>query len=399
LGDAYRKLNDYESAMAAYRKADVLAKEPQMQPVEAKVVTFKEESSNSSDAVQGISQGEAAKKAPDLNVGALPLELSVEKNVENTFEAHLIEGIAETSTELQTEVSTESTQSTQQEGSPDFIKMFDDSTSMESESDGDFIKWLEGLSSNEPVADVVEECSSCQTTYSNIENSQVLATSEIQGTETVAEDSVCEPGQIAQDPEEIPAPESAGNDALLSAIKEVVARLPHGEADSPIEHENAIVEEAGPIPDNSIEEPSQKIEIPTAAPVPLHQESSSISAQIWNELGNIYYNIVAYDEAIKALNKALELDQSYAWTYNNLASIYIHKGNFADAVPLLQQGIPLMNEPKDKALLWNRLGDTYRRMDQHEKAADAYQKAMELNPENVSLLTRARFSLLGNCQA
>ena len=59
----------------------------------------------------------------------------------------------------------------------------------------------------------------------------------------------------------------------------------------------------------------------------------------------------------------------------------------------------LMSEAKDKALLWNRLGDAYRRMDQHDNAAAAYKKAVELDPDNVSLLTRARFSLLGNCRA
>ena len=36
---------------------------------------------------------------------------------------------------------------------------------------------------------------------------------------------------------------------------------------------------------------------------------------------------------------------------------------------------------------------------QREKAAAAYKKAVELDPENVSLLTRARFSLLGNCRS
>jgi tetratricopeptide (TPR) repeat protein len=125
----------------------------------------------------------------------------------------------------------------------------------------------------------------------------------------------------------------------------------------------------------------------------------SKSAQIWNELGNIYYNIVAYDEAINALNKAIELDHSYGWTYNNLASIYMHKGNYSRAVPLLQKGIPLMKNSKDRALLWNRLGDAYRRMDQRDRAAAAYKKAVELDPDHVSLLTRARFSLLGNCRA
>jgi len=55
-----------------------------------------------------------------------------------------------------------------------------------------------------------------------------------------------------------------------------------------------------------------------------------------------------------------------------------------------------MNDCKDKALLWNRLGDTFRRLDEHGQAVSAYRKAIELNPENVSLLTRARLSLLGN---
>jgi superkiller protein 3 len=116
-------------------------------------------------------------------------------------------------------------------------------------------------------------------------------------------------------------------------------------------------------------------------------------------LGNIYYNAEAYDEAIHAFKKAIELDQSYGWSYNNLASIYVHKGRYAEAIPLYQKGLQLLDETKDKALLWNRLGDAYRRLDECDKAAAAYQKAIELDPDNVSLLTRARFSLLGNCRA
>ncbi|MGB8213134.1 MAG: tetratricopeptide repeat protein [Anaerolineales bacterium] len=123
------------------------------------------------------------------------------------------------------------------------------------------------------------------------------------------------------------------------------------------------------------------------------------NAHIWNELGNIYSNTGAIDEAVHAFEKAIELDRSYAWSYNNLASLYFHQGRYADAIPLYQQGLQFLGEAKDKALLWNRLGDSYRRLDEHDKAAAAYRKAMELDPDNVSLLTRARFSLLGNCRA
>ena len=123
------------------------------------------------------------------------------------------------------------------------------------------------------------------------------------------------------------------------------------------------------------------------------------NAHLWNELGSIYFNTGAYDEAINAFNKAIELDRSYGWSYNNLAALYSRQGRYKDAIPLYQKGLQFLGEPRDKALLWNRLGDAYRRLDEHDRAAAAYRKAMELDPDNVSLLTRARFSLLGNCRA
>jgi len=123
------------------------------------------------------------------------------------------------------------------------------------------------------------------------------------------------------------------------------------------------------------------------------------NAHIWNELGSIYLNTGAYDEAINAFQKAIELDRSYGWSYNNLAALYSRQGRYRDAIPLYQKGLQFLGEVKHKALLWNRLGDAYRRLDEHDRAAAAYRKAMELDPGNVSLLTRARLSLLGNCRA
>jgi tetratricopeptide (TPR) repeat protein len=123
------------------------------------------------------------------------------------------------------------------------------------------------------------------------------------------------------------------------------------------------------------------------------------NAHLWNELGSIYFNTGAYAEAINAFKKAIELDQSYGWSYNNLAALYARQGHYKDAIPLYQKGLEFLGESRDKAMLWNRMGDAYRRLNEHDRAAAAYRKAMELDPDNVSLLTRARFSLLGNCRA
>ena len=131
----------------------------------------------------------------------------------------------------------------------------------------------------------------------------------------------------------------------------------------------------------------------------VRSKSDSRNALIWNELGNIYFNAGAEDEAISAFQKAINLDGSYGWSYSNLATIYIPKGRYTEAIPLFQKGIDLIDGAKDQALLWNRLGDAYRRLNNHDRAAEAYEKATQLDPSNASLLTRARFSLLGNCKA
>jgi len=107
--------------------------------------------------------------------------------------------------------------------------------------------------------------------------------------------------------------------------------------------------------------------------------------EIWNELGNIYYNAEAYDEAIHAYHRAIELDHGCGQSYSNLASIYIHKEYYAEAILMYQKGIELLDNAKDKAVLWNRLGDAYLRVDDYDDAIAAYQTAAELDPENDAL--------------
>ncbi|HTX91573.1 MAG TPA: tetratricopeptide repeat protein, partial [Anaerolineales bacterium] len=103
------------------------------------------------------------------------------------------------------------------------------------------------------------------------------------------------------------------------------------------------------------------------------------NAVVWNELGHLYYEANSHDEALRAYRKAVELGCASQAAYSNLASIYAHKGQYAEAVPLLQKGIDLLEAAADKAQLWNRLGDAYRRLDDYNNAMAAYRKADELN--------------------
>jgi tetratricopeptide (TPR) repeat protein len=125
-------------------------------------------------------------------------------------------------------------------------------------------------------------------------------------------------------------------------------------------------------------------------------EFETQNANVWNELGNVYFSSGAYDDAIIAYRQSIELDSQFSWAYSNLALAYVQKGRFDEAILLYKHSIELFKNAKDKAISWNRLGNLYRRQQDYDNAIVAYQTADELDPDNISLWLRSRFSLLGN---
>lgn len=122
------------------------------------------------------------------------------------------------------------------------------------------------------------------------------------------------------------------------------------------------------------------------------------SALAWNELGNVFYNAGAYDEASIAYQKAIELDNTPGIALHNLALIHVHKGLYWQAAELFLKSIDYLEDDADKALAWNELGDTYRVMNEYEKAIEAYRTSDLLDPNkdplsnhnNSGLMSKAR---------
>ncbi len=439
LGDAYRKLNDYENAMAAYRKADEL--ELGTASPQTTQATLPEEA----EIAAPLPVAGPAEVQPEPIPAPLPIPGPAEAQPEPVA-ASPVDDVQESPASAETVPVVELV--------PANGELVDNSGTLENESEVDFAKWLEGLAARLPVSPAPDETDAAEIVPQAVEGSpEAEASQEVEGTleieelqeaEAPQEIEVLQEAEVSQEIEGSKETEDPQEIEGSRDFEEYLRTLPSlSEVNGPAETEAAsqdcaaaeaisesdqaeislaslgdpastFIEPAAEDPELEDTQPVKTSPRHSVSPLPpaerLNVEKEAVtvtekadfdakSAQIWNELGNIYYNIVAYDEAINALNKAIELDHSYGWTYNNLASIYIHKGSYAEAIPLLQRGIPLMRESKDKALLWNRLGDAYRRMDQHDKAAAAYKKAVELDPDNVSLLTRARFSLLGNCRA
>lgn len=128
-------------------------------------------------------------------------------------------------------------------------------------------------------------------------------------------------------------------------------------------------------------------------------EPNSRSAQVWLELGNLFFKSGAYKEAANAYANAVKIDPSSGWAHSNLAMSFVFQGRYKEAVSVYLKSIELFNSDKDKAVSWNRLGNVYRKMNDEDNARKAYQAAVILSDEKTNLLTRTRFSLLGNCYA
>ncbi len=102
---------------------------------------------------------------------------------------------------------------------------------------------------------------------------------------------------------------------------------------------------------------------------------------IWNELGNVYIKMGAIDDAISAYLKAIEMNPGYGWPYSNMAYAHVQKGDYEEAVRLYKKSIELLFVNKDKAISWNRLGDTYRYLQDYNNAMNAYQTADQLSKD------------------
>jgi len=124
---------------------------------------------------------------------------------------------------------------------------------------------------------------------------------------------------------------------------------------------------------------------------------NSQNPQVWIELGNLFFKAAAYNDAVEAYTKAVKIDPASGWAHSNLAMSLVYQGKYKEAIPVYLKSIELFTSGKDKAVSWNRLGNVYRRMNDSENAKKAYKNAADLSDEKESLLTRARFSLLGNC--
>src|SRR5215510_1165490 len=92
--------------------------------------------------------------------------------------------------------------------------------------------------------------------------------------------------------------------------------------------------------------------------------------EFWNELGNIFNAIVAYQQ------KTIEFNKRFVNPWLRLGTVFDQNDHNAESLQAHKKAIEI---DQDSSANWLSLGDVYFKMGSFEDAADAYSKAIELN--------------------
>jgi tetratricopeptide (TPR) repeat protein len=349
LGNVHRKLNQYEQALDAFHQADQLDKD------NAGFRDDMDEVAEGPTVVQSMPDGNGA---PTTRLNFSPIELIIAQSRAEEAASHVAEDAGSAAAAMHDR------QADPQPAVQVQTQAADNAAS------------APAVSEEQPTQAVEEAASAGEETVTVVVPDTVETFTEtLPAADNTTETS--EPVLASTEPDEIPS--DGLNDRSDTGAS-------FGET-------TEVVEAAGPETEAlQAPEPVAKLD----ATGELQIEMDTKNAHVWNELGNVYFNTSAFDDAIVAYSKAIELDRWFAWPYSNLALAYVQKRRFVEAILLYQRSIELFTSDKDKAISWNRLGNVYRRLNDYENAIAAYQRADALDPDNATLSLQSRFSLLGN---
>jgi len=101
----------------------------------------------------------------------------------------------------------------------------------------------------------------------------------------------------------------------------------------------------------------------------------------WNGKGIVLDDLGRYEEAIEAYDKALALDPEFAYAWNNKGNALGNLGRYEEAIEAYDKALALDPEYADA---WYNKGIALGNLDRYEEAIEAYEKALALDSGYVA---------------
>ena len=98
------------------------------------------------------------------------------------------------------------------------------------------------------------------------------------------------------------------------------------------------------------------------------------TAEAYFNLGNAYFELEQYNEAVKAYTRAIELEESFARASYNLARVYLISGKVETGIDVLHQ---ILEQDEDNSVILNTLAYAYTLSGETGKALEIYGQVLQ----------------------
>ena len=108
------------------------------------------------------------------------------------------------------------------------------------------------------------------------------------------------------------------------------------------------------------------------------------NAKNFNDIGTIYRNYKQdTKKAEEYFKKSIKSDSNFIKAYNNLAEIHVSQNNLKQAAKILEKA----SKQKQSAQTFSNLGMIYAKLEDFDKAIEAYRKALKIDPQRPRALS------------
>jgi len=115
------------------------------------------------------------------------------------------------------------------------------------------------------------------------------------------------------------------------------------------------------------------------------------NAQNWYDLAGTYMRSGHIDNSIYAYQKAIELGFESGELYKNLGLAHAMIAKHQEAIPFFQKALDLLDTDKDKVVVWNHIGNVYRKLNNYDLALQAFQNADQIEHAVISITEELPF--------